>query len=85
MMALRLLYHRLNVFAQDENWLQQNFVSLLRLVPAPPWRHSESLHFLTDLATTLNEILVEPLSTSASNAALIVGTSLPAQSWLALC
>lgn len=85
MMALRLLYQRLNVFAQDENWLQQNFLCLLRLVPAPPWKHSESLHFLTDLATTLNEILVEPLTTSASNAALIVRTSLPAQSRLDLC
>jgi hypothetical protein len=77
MMTLGLLYRRINVFAQDQDWLQQNFVSLLRLVPSPPWRHSESLHFLTDLATTLNEILVDPLSTAASNAALIVGTSLP--------
>ncbi|KAE8551509.1 hypothetical protein EYB25_005399 [Talaromyces marneffei] len=71
MMTLRLLYQRINVFAQDENWLQQNFVSLLRLVPSPPWRHTESLHFLTDLATTLNNILEEPLCTAASNAALI--------------
>lgn len=77
MMTLRLLYQRINVFAQDENWLQQNFVSLLRLVPSPPWRHTESLHFLTDLATTLNNILEEPLCTAASNAALIVGISEP--------
>ncbi|PCH06978.1 Hypothetical protein PENO1_014580 [Penicillium occitanis (nom. inval.)] len=26
MTALRLLYQRLNVFSQDENWLQQNFI-----------------------------------------------------------
>jgi hypothetical protein len=75
MMALRLLYRRIHVFTNDESWLQQNFVSLLRLVPSLPWRHTESLQFLTDLATTLNELLVEPLSTAASNAALIVGTS----------
>ena len=72
MTLLRLLYRRIDMLAQDESWIQQNFVSLLRLVPAPPWKHPESLEFLTDIATTLNEILPEPLSSAASNAALIV-------------
>lgn len=72
MTTLRLLYRRIDMFAQDERWIQQNFVSLLRLVPAPPWKHPESLDFLTDLANTFNEILAEPMSSAASNAALIV-------------
>ncbi|EED15495.1 hypothetical protein TSTA_049320 [Talaromyces stipitatus ATCC 10500] len=72
MMTLWLLYRHINVFTQDEHWLQENFVALLRLVPSPPWKHSELLHFLTDLPSALNEILVKPLSTAASNVALII-------------
>jgi hypothetical protein len=76
MIVLRLLYGKLNLLGRNENdedWLQQNFVALLRLVASPPWKHSECLKFLSDIANAFQfRILQNSLSTAASNASLIV-------------
>lgn len=72
MICLRLLYRHIDHFVGDQDWVHQNFVALLRLVPSPCCPNSEALRFLTDLMTNLQELSIAPLSTAESDAALIV-------------
>lgn len=72
MNVLRLLYGKLDTFPHNEHWLEQKYVALLRLMTSPPWKHLECLGFLGDIASILEKILPNSLSTAASNASLIV-------------
>lgn len=70
--ALELLFQGIGSVPQDNKWLEQMFVVLIRLLTSTPWKSLDCLIALEKIADTLSEILLGSLSHEASDAALIV-------------